>query len=483
MAKTWPQVRGLNYGTMGRTVRAETWSNGVHTGRVWFQPPTSWRIENASGVATYIENDTDEYRLTDDGTMMHALKSPNRWVMTVGDSPTLLLQAYSMWLPQSQHTPPQLAPTGQPRQVDVRGRTGWEVPFADQYTDRGGNTVTYVIDDELGVALSRSTDTQHQELVDPVIDEAFDPDLFTWTGPTRTHDDPQVSEAQREYEAKMAMLAQMPRPDVTWAPGTIETQPFDGDPRTGALDMHIMPTYATFTLRQWVTELGEPATENPAPQPPLRHHATIGPWTYEIRSYPNIDPADCERIVASITPTALPAAPVDQIRATLDQEAADKAADALTQKLGIGRSLDDYLGAGGDVSLLIRTDFTDDAQWRIAASAAMAPGHGEDSDFSAYLTCIDNPDNDGLSIPDLIERIGDHPPYYVFLADHTTITDPEHPILAVDTGPEEFGHTRGQTVRVIPSQMWSIENNLSISNMDFDEFVESAGPDGVYRGF
>ncbi|MBM4589782.1 hypothetical protein GS507_16480 [Rhodococcus hoagii] len=151
--------------------------------------------------------------------------------------------------------------------------------------------------------------------------------------------------------------------------------------------------------------------------------------------------------------------------------------------LGTGRRLADYLGGDGGVSLLIRTDFSDDAKWREAAAAAMAPGEGENSDFSADLTCIDNPENNGLSIPDLIERIGDHPPYYVFIADHTTITDPEHPILAVDTGPEDFGSTRGQTVRVIPSQMWSVENNLSISNMDFDEFVESAGPDGVYRGF
>jgi len=88
-----------------------------------------------------------------------------------------------------------------------------------------------------------------------------------------------------------------------------------------------------------------------------------------------------------------------------------------------------------------------------------------------------------LAIADLLEMVGDRPPYYVFIADATTMVDPEHPLLAVDTGPEEFGHSRGQTVRVIPSQMWAIENNLSISNMDFEDFVDGAGPDGVYRGF
>lgn len=151
--------------------------------------------------------------------------------------------------------------------------------------------------------------------------------------------------------------------------------------------------------------------------------------------------------------------------------------------MGTGRHLADYLGDRGGISLLIRTDFGDDAAWRRVAAAAMAPGEGEDSAFAADLTCIDNAENDGLSIAALLDMIGDEPPYYAFIADATTIADPEHPILAVDTGPEETGHVRGQTVRVLPATMWSIENNLSISNMDFDEFVDGAGSDGIYRGF
>jgi hypothetical protein len=37
--------------------------------------------------------------------------------------------------------------------------------------------------------------------------------------------------------------------------------------------------------------------------------------------------------------------------------------------------------------------------------------------------------------------------------------------------------------RVIPSQMWSVENNLSIANMDFFEFADAVGDDGIFRGF
>lgn len=482
MSMTWPQVRGLSYSTMGRSVRAEMWADGTDVGTVWFQPPTSWRIENASGEVTYIENDTDEYRRDDDGVMVLVVKSPHRWVMLTGDAPSLLLQAYSMWLPPQQGVPTQLGDPTAPRQVEVRGRAGWEVQFADQLTNEPGSAITYVIDAETGVALSRSTPGHVVELSNPVIDEPFDPALFGWTGPTRGEEDPRVSAAHREYEAKMQALSQMPAAEVTWTPGKIQAQPIDGDPRSGALDQQVMPSYPGFTLRQWITDVGEPSIESSA-RTPLMHRATVGPWTYEIRGYSPIDPGDCERIIASIVPADLPSTPSDQIRATIDREATEQADAELTRMLGTGRRLDDYLGGDGDVSLLVRTDFSDDTRWREAAAAAMAPGEGENSDFSAYLTCIDNPENDGLSISDLLERIGDDPPYYVFLADHTTIADPEHPILAVDTGPEDFGHTRGQTVRVIPSQMWSIENNLSISNMDFEVFVESADPDGVYRGF
>ena len=41
----------------------------------------------------------------------------------------------------------------------------------------------------------------------------------------------------------------------------------------------------------------------------------------------------------------------------------------------------------------------------------------------------------------------------------------------------------GRTFRVIPSEMWSVENNLSIANMDFAEFADAVDEDGVFRGF
>jgi Domain of unknown function (DUF6924) len=31
--------------------------------------------------------------------------------------------------------------------------------------------------------------------------------------------------------------------------------------------------------------------------------------------------------------------------------------------------------------------------------------------------------------------------------------------------------------------MWSVENNLSIANMDFEDFADATDDDGIFRGF
>jgi hypothetical protein len=37
--------------------------------------------------------------------------------------------------------------------------------------------------------------------------------------------------------------------------------------------------------------------------------------------------------------------------------------------------------------------------------------------------------------------------------------------------------------RAVSSPVQGIENNLSIANMDFEEFAEAVDEDGVFRGF
>jgi hypothetical protein len=64
------------------------------------------------------------------------------------------------------------------------------------------------------------------------------------------------------------------------------------------------------------------------------------------------------------------------------------------------------------------------------------------------------------------------------MADRLTLTGPERPILVID-----LAYETGRPFRVIPGQLWAVENNLSLANMDYSEFVDNVDPDGVFRGF
>jgi hypothetical protein len=48
---------------------------------------------------------------------------------------------------------------------------------------------------------------------------------------------------------------------------------------------------------------------------------------------------------------------------------------------------------------------------------------------------------------------------------------------------EEFGWVYGREFRCEVGEVASIEANLSIANMDFEEFADGVEDDGVFRGF
>ena len=99
-------------------------------------------------------------------------------------------------------------------------------------------------------------------------------------------------------------------------------------------------------------------------------------------------------------------------------------------------------------------------------------------DFRANLTFLSDRAVAGLGPEEVtaLPREGYHG--FVFLADRVTVTDPDMPLVAVDLRREP-----GRWFRVVPTAMSSVENNLSLANMDFDEFADSVDTDGVFRGF
>jgi hypothetical protein len=125
-------------------------------------------------------------------------------------------------------------------------------------------------------------------------------------------------------------------------------------------------------------------------------------------------------------------------------------------------------------ALVLRTDFSDDQTWLEVCGliGQTDPEHG----FAAYVDCVSDPRYDGLT-PAALVALAEHDPEsrtYMCAVDLVTVQDPEHPVLVLD-----LHHMPGQTFRVTPAQMWGVENNLSVSNMDFVEFADAV--DGGWR--
>lgn len=126
-------------------------------------------------------------------------------------------------------------------------------------------------------------------------------------------------------------------------------------------------------------------------------------------------------------------------------------------------------------ALVLRTDFTDDTAWDVLCTAIREPVE----EFQAYVTFVSDLEYEGRTTEELLALVphsSDHT--FMFIVDRTTFAHPDHPILVVDLLTEP-----GRTFRVLPSEMWGVENNLSTVNMDFREFADAVDPDGVFRGF
>jgi hypothetical protein len=124
---------------------------------------------------------------------------------------------------------------------------------------------------------------------------------------------------------------------------------------------------------------------------------------------------------------------------------------------------------------VIRTDFSDDAAWTAVCDQIRAPS----GDFMATVDCVSDRAFEGVTPTQVAELVRpDSRHTFLFLVDHDTISDPEHPVVVVD-----LYDRPGRSFRVVPSEMWGVENNLSLANMDFEEFADAVDADGVFRGF
>ena len=144
---------------------------------------------------------------------------------------------------------------------------------------------------------------------------------------------------------------------------------------------------------------------------------------------------------------------------------------------------------------VIRTDFSDNDKWTAVRELIAAPQTDVGQRFYAYVKYVSDEKYAGMEPDKLIHALpDDYPGFFCFIVDSTTLANDEHPILVVGFSPnsvnvEDYQRSPRQTpltdiktCRGIPSTIQSIENNLSIANMSFEEFAEWVDDDGVFRG-
>lgn len=131
----------------------------------------------------------------------------------------------------------------------------------------------------------------------------------------------------------------------------------------------------------------------------------------------------------------------------------------------------------GFTPVVIRTNFSDDAKWeemKKTISSAVQP-----EGFVAYVNFVNSRKLAGKNFDEIVALIpSGYDPGYVFIADDKAFDDKNPSILVVEYFDGEVKHLRSEF-----TQVQAIENNLSISNMDFEEFAEAVSDDGIFRGF
>lgn len=126
-------------------------------------------------------------------------------------------------------------------------------------------------------------------------------------------------------------------------------------------------------------------------------------------------------------------------------------------------------------SLLVRTDFSDQDAWSDLVSAVET----ENSDgFRAYVEVVDDPAWAGAqwsSIRAAALATDDHAAV-LFVVDQGALAN-DYPIQVVD-----LSEDAEPPFRCIARELWSVDNNLNLANMDWDDFAGRSGDDGVFRG-
>ncbi|WP_193752707.1 ribonuclease E inhibitor RraB [Microbacterium testaceum] len=125
-------------------------------------------------------------------------------------------------------------------------------------------------------------------------------------------------------------------------------------------------------------------------------------------------------------------------------------------------------------SLLVRTAATPADEWiNLVVAVRTENAHG----FRAYVQIVDDARWYGATEDDVRSAIPDNDEgaSVLFIADDITLTTEGSPVLVVDL-------QKGRpSFRCVAADLWAVDNNLNIANVDWEDFADEADEQGVYR--
>ncbi len=137
--------------------------------------------------------------------------------------------------------------------------------------------------------------------------------------------------------------------------------------------------------------------------------------------------------------------------------------------------------------LLVRTDFSDDAQW-----AAILEEVADDEFFEGTeIRPVNDRGWEGAGMDEVMAAVtNDEEIPAVYIADAEAMTGWGHPLLVInadlpEAGPDyEPGPGVSRTLRATADSIWSMHVNLEIANMDWEDYLpDPDSEDPVHRGF
>jgi hypothetical protein len=125
--------------------------------------------------------------------------------------------------------------------------------------------------------------------------------------------------------------------------------------------------------------------------------------------------------------------------------------------------------------LVLRTEFGDAEAWSRIRAAIVAPSPVDGSE--AYVQFVDDRRYEGFTKADVLkfDRKA-HPHSILFIVDRETVERDDHAILVIEL-------ETGEEFRAIPSEMWNVENNLSLASMEWEDFAAAVDETNTFRGF